>query len=74
MKPADPYPAAPSVPSATTVKNYDPLLDPLPQPEVVESNTDTAWGRGEDLVKGEHVRKDDEPQGPDFEDTVPMGA
>ncbi|OGB28561.1 MAG: hypothetical protein A3F78_15610 [Burkholderiales bacterium RIFCSPLOWO2_12_FULL_61_40] len=70
MNPTDSNPAAPS---ATTVKTYDPLLDPLPQPEVVESNTDTAWSRWEDLVRAEDACKDDEPQGPDFEDTVPTG-
>lgn len=74
MKPTDEHPDAPSVPSPTTIKNYDPLLDPLPQPEVVESNTDTAWGRWEDLAKSEDVHKQDEAKGPDFEDTVPMGS
>jgi hypothetical protein len=40
------------------------LLDPLPVPDVVESNTDTAWGRWEESLKA------DEPQ-PDFSDTMP---
>ena len=40
-------PAAPGTPGA--VKAYDALLDPLPLPEVSESDTDTAWGLWEAL-------------------------
>jgi hypothetical protein len=43
------------------------LLDPLPVPDVVESDTDTAWGRWEDSLKAE------DPQ-PDFGDTVPSAS
>ncbi len=71
MKPINPDSDAPA-PSAT--KRYDPLLDPLPQPDVVESDSATAWGRWEELVASEGASDEAEPPPPSFEDTVPMGG
>jgi hypothetical protein len=58
-------------------KGYDPLLDPLPQPDVVESDSETAWGRWEALVASDGVEPrpeaEPEPDHPSFEDTMPFG-
>ena len=52
------------------------LLDPLPVPEAVESDSDTAWGLWEstlqahdDIDASEDVNEDDPPT---FDDTVPL--
>jgi hypothetical protein len=72
MKPINPDG---DTPAPVSVKRYDPLLDPLPQPDVVESDTETAWGRWEDLVASDGTPAEaDEPPHPNFEDTVPMGG
>lgn len=44
-KPEKPKPA----PSAASVPDY--LLDPVPVPDVVESDSDTAWGLWQDSVQ-----------------------
>jgi len=71
MKPID---TDSQVPAPSTTKRYDPLLDPLPQPDVVESDTETAWGRWEELLASDDTGGDGEPPPPNFEDTVPMGG
>lgn len=60
-------------PPPTGGKTYDPLLDPLPQPEVVESDTDTAWALWQDVLSTEDHAAAPEPEAPTFADTVPMG-
>jgi hypothetical protein len=48
MKPVKPKPATPP---ATGAKTFDPLLDALPQPDmVVESDSDTAWGLWQESI------------------------
>jgi hypothetical protein len=51
------------------------LLDPVPVPDVVESNTDTAWGLWEHSLKTSEDPGEDDAQDRDisFEDTVPAG-
>ena len=69
-------PVAPRAPSQIYDGVFDPLLDGLPKPEVVESNTETAWGRWEDLGAANEgpatVPQEYEPPPPNFEDTQPM--
>ena len=70
FKSAKPAPAAPSKaarPASGASGNA--LFDPLPQPDVVESDSDTSWAMWEDSVQS---------QNPDLDamgdqDTVPMG-
>lgn len=46
-------------------------LDPLPVPEALESNTDTAWGLWEDTLEEQKAGgRASAPPPPDFEDTV----
>lgn len=52
------------------------LLDPLPVPDAVESDSDTAWGLWESTLQAhddndasEDVNEDDPPA---FDDTVPL--
>lgn len=71
MKPVPPPP--PPEPTAPGRKGYDPLLDPLPLPEVHESDSETAWGRWEELVASDVPGSEPEPAHPTFEDTVPAG-
>lgn len=68
MKPDKPSPPAAS--SHSAAKPYDSLLDPLPLPDVTESDTDTAWGLWEASVEGVQ-KKPDADAHPDFEPTVP---
>jgi hypothetical protein len=50
----------------------DLTLDPLPVPEVSESDSDTAWGLWEATLEGQAGAKPaDAP--PDFEATQPIG-
>ena len=75
MKPVTPtHPqAAEPTPRQAHVRTYDAILDPLPQPEVSESDSDTAWGRWEDVMSADtRQQDDDEPAPPAFEDTQPM--
>lgn len=67
MKPAKPATDRP--PRAASA--YDFLLDPLPLPEVQESDSDTAWARWEDMLKAESEPV--EPEFPVFEETQPIG-
>jgi hypothetical protein len=69
--PANPVPAAPK--QSAGVRSYDALLDPLPQPDVSESDSDTAWGRWEDVIASDTASQDAEKEEahPTFEDTVP---
>ncbi len=55
-------------------KAYDASLEPLPLPEVVESDSDTAWGRWEDSLQSfeETPATVPTPLEPDFDATVPM--
>jgi hypothetical protein len=71
MKPLNPD-HEPPAPGST--KRYDPLLDPLPQPDVVESDSETAWGLWEDLLASGGSPEEAEPHPPNFEDTEPMGG
>ena len=48
---------------------HDFSLDPLPVPEAVESDSDTAWGRWEHSLQ---AHDDPSAAEPDFEDTVPF--
>ena len=49
------------------------LLEPLPQPDVRESDTDTAWGLWELSLQGESQRVPvDEHGHVDFQDTEPL--
>jgi hypothetical protein len=71
MKSDKPVPPAnankPGVPRAV-----DLALDPLPVPDVSESDTDTAWGLWEATLEGRPSAKPaDAP--PDFEATQPIG-
>ena len=49
MKPEKPQ--NPGAPKPAAGKSYDSLLDPLPLPDVVESDSDTAWGLWQDSVQ-----------------------
>ena len=55
----------------SSAKSHDFMLDPLPVPEAVESDTDTAWGLWEDTLEEQKSGgKTAQPSPPDFEDTV----
>ena len=57
--------------ASSGLKSHDFMLDPLPVPDAVESNTDTAWGLWEDTLEEQKSGgKAAEPAHPDFEDTV----
>lgn len=77
MKPDQPVPppdkrAAKSSPAP---KPFDGLLDPLPVPEVSESDTDTAWGLWEASVGGllEEGQAAGTPPPHGYEPTQPAG-
>lgn len=73
MNPEKPKP--PAAPQPGSGRPYDALLDPLPLPDVVESDSDTAWGLWQNSLQ---THEDEEPpatppakdQG--YDDTVPM--
>ena len=72
MKPEKPQNA--SAPKPSSGKPYDALLDPLPLPDVVESDSDTAWGLWQDSL---HTQDDEglpaEPtKDQAYDDTEPM--
>ena len=69
MKPVTPKPAAPP---AAGGKTFDPRLDPLPQPDVVESDSDTAWGLWEDSIMLQDGKKDSRFKESTYKDTEPM--
>ena len=56
-----------------TRRTLDLALDPLPVPEVSESDTDTAWGLWEATLQGKPAAKSTDAQ-PDFEATQPIGS
>ena len=64
----------PNKPAPTRV--YDGLLDPMPLPDVVESDSDTAWGLWEDVVQAHEnetlISPSVEPKDSPYDDTVPM--
>jgi hypothetical protein len=63
-------PDSPSRVGAT--RAVDLTLDPLPVPDVSESDSDTAWGLWEATLEGQTTPKQaDTP--PDFEATQPIG-
>ncbi|MDZ7921960.1 hypothetical protein [Rhodoferax sp.] len=70
MKPDKP-PTFPATSKPGPAKPYDSLLDPLPLPDVTESDTDTAWGLWEASVEGTEKKPGAEAP-PDFEPTVPV--
>jgi hypothetical protein len=57
-------------PSAS--RTVDLVLDPLPVPEVSESDTDTAWGLWEATLEGQPTAAPTDAP-PDFEATQPIG-
>jgi hypothetical protein len=76
MKSDPPKPDADKKPAS---RIYDGFLEPLPVPDMSESDTETAWGRWEDSFSStaEAPKADTEeaePAPPNFEDTQPMGA
>jgi hypothetical protein len=56
----------------TAPRAVDLALDPLPVPDVSESDTDTAWGLWEATLEGAPSQKPADAQ-PDFEATQPIG-
>lgn len=64
----------PGAPKPGSGKAYDALLDPLPLPEVVESDSDTAWGLWQDSLQSHD--DEDMPVAPAkdqaYDDTEPM--
>jgi hypothetical protein len=66
MKTEKPKDSAPK-PARTTV--YDPLLDPLPTPEVTESDGDTIWGLWESSLNSE--AQDTQPDAQDTQMDAP---
>jgi hypothetical protein len=72
MKPEKPN--NPGAPKPNSGKPYDALLDPLPLPDVVESDSDTAWGLWQDSLQSHD--DDDLPAAPAkdqaYDDTAPM--
>ncbi|MBC7919108.1 MAG: hypothetical protein H7Y28_15000 [Rhodoferax sp.] len=72
MKPEKPQ--NPGAPKPSSGKPYDALLDPLPLPDVVESDSDTAWGLWQDSL---HSHEDGDlpavpAKDPAYDDTEPM--
>lgn len=78
MKPDQPVPPSDkraAKPSPAS-KPFDGLLDPLPVPEVSESDSDTAWGLWEASVGGllqEGAAAADAPPPHGYEPTEPAG-
>lgn len=71
MKPEKPQ--NPGAPKPTTGRPYDALLDPLPLPDVVESDSDTAWGLWQDSLQAHDDEADAAPaKDQAYDDTVPM--
>jgi hypothetical protein len=75
MKPDQTTPPSDKRAATTSVapKPFDGLLDPLPVPEVSESDTDTAWGLWEASVGGLLEEGPPGPPPPGFEPTLPAG-
>lgn len=59
FKPAKPAPpVAPQVTRPAPSAALNGLLDPLPQPDVVESDSDTSWALWEDSVQSQNPELD----------------
>jgi hypothetical protein len=58
---------APRTPSRT----HDFSMDPLPVPDAVESDSDTAWGLWENTLHAHDDKAAQEEEPPVFDDTVP---
>jgi hypothetical protein len=69
MKLATPKPAV--LPAGG--KTFDPMLDPLPQPEVVESDSDTVWDLWQESIQPQESRPDSRFTETTYKDTEPMG-
>lgn len=65
-------PADPSKPSTPRVVDLALALDPLPVPDVSESDTDTAWGLWEATLEGAPTPQPAVAPA-DFEPTQPVG-
>jgi hypothetical protein len=61
MQPDKPVPKPP--------KELDPFLDSVLQPEVIESNTDTAWGLWEHTLKEHEQAPSNKPAPTDAQDS-----
>lgn len=69
FKPAKPVAPAASRPArAASNASASALFDPLPVPEVVESDSDTSWAMWEDSVQSQNHELDARAD----QDTVPM--
>jgi len=66
-KPEKPKSATPA--GGTRVPDY--LLDPVPVPDVVESDSDTAWGLWQDSVQSLDVADTRAPGDSVFDRTIP---
>lgn len=66
-------PQNPGVPKPSPGKVYDPL-EPMPLPDVVESDSDTAWGLWQDSLQTPDSEPAPEVPARDagYDDTVPM--
>ena len=70
MKPEKPSAPAPKPGPA---KPFDSLLDPLPLPEVVESDSDTAWGLWQDSLQTGDDAQASHVKDQAYDETAPMG-
>lgn len=68
FKPAKPAPPAVPKSARPPAAPASALFDPLPQPEVVESDSDTSWALWEDSVQSQNPELDAQAD----MDTVPM--
>ena len=68
FKPAKPAPPAAPKSARPPAAPASALFDPLPQPEVVESDSDTSWALWEDSVQSQNPELDAQAD----MDTVPM--
>jgi hypothetical protein len=59
-----------SVPRTPT-RPHDFSLEPLPVPEALESDSDTAWGLWENTLQAHDDQRVHEEEPPVFDDTVP---
>jgi hypothetical protein len=71
MKPEKPKKLG--LPKQSSGKPYDALLDPLPLPDVVESDSDTAWGLWQDSMQSNDETISAVPaKDQAYDDTVPL--
>jgi len=69
MKSSNTPPTPPVPPSRSSRRANDFLLEPLPVPDSVESDSDTAWGLWEATLKGEAGTHDGSTQPIDLHDS-----